>query len=103
MAHKKGGGSTRNIADANPKYRGVKRFDGEHVRSGTILVRQVGSRILAGTHVGMGRDFTLFATRDGYVKFEPRRGGRRQVSVHESHPQHPAVAPSATPEVDHEA
>jgi large subunit ribosomal protein L27 len=86
MAHKKGGGSTRNIADANPKFRGVKRFDGEHVRSGGIIVRQVGTRIYAGLNVGMGRDFTLYAKQDGYVKFEPRRGGRRQVSVHATHP-----------------
>ncbi len=103
MAHKKGGGSTRNIADANPKYRGVKRFDGEYVRSGTILVRQVGSRIRAGTNVGMGRDFTLFATRDGYVRFEPRRGGRRQVSVYDSHPNRVAVEIRTSVEASHEA
>jgi len=82
MAHKKGGGSTRNINDSNPKYRGVKRFDGEYVRSGNIIVRQCGTKIHPGQNVGLGRDFTIFATQDGFVKFEPRPGGRKQVSVH---------------------
>ena len=95
MAHKKGGGSTRNIADANPKYRGVKLYDGEFVRSGGIIVRQVGTRIYPGTNVGMGRDFTLYAVRDGFVKFEPRRGGRRQVSVHNTHPNRTGEAVAA--------
>jgi large subunit ribosomal protein L27 len=86
MAHKKGGGSTRNIADPRPKYRGVKRYDGQFVRSGNILVRQLGTRIHPGQNVGLGRDFTLFATMDGYVKFENRPGGKKQVSVYDSHP-----------------
>lgn len=86
MAHKKGGGSTRNIADPRPKYRGVKRFDGEFVRSGHILVRQLGTRIHPGVNVGLGRDFTLFATADGFVKYEFRRGGKKQVSVLDSLP-----------------
>ncbi|MFN2115292.1 MAG: 50S ribosomal protein L27 [Anaerolineae bacterium] len=86
MAHKKGGGSTRNIGDSNPQYRGVKRFDGELVRSGNIIIRQRGTRIHPGANVGLGRDYTIFATIDGYVKFEPRKGGKRQVSVYETHP-----------------
>ena len=75
MAHKKGQGSSRNGRDSNPKYRGVKKFGGEFVRAGYILVRQVGTKFLPGRNVGMGRDFTLFALRDGYVMFD--RGGRR--------------------------
>ncbi len=75
MAHKKGGGSTRNGRDSNPQYRGVKRFGGERVRAGNILVRQVGNRFHAGANVGSGRDFTLFALKDGVVKFD--REGRR--------------------------
>lgn len=91
MAHKKGGGSTRNISNQNPKYRGVKRFDGEFVRAGSILVRQCGTRIHPGINVGLGRDFTLFATIDGYVKYEPQTGGRKRVSVRDSHPNRPAL------------
>lgn len=86
MAHKKGGGSTRNISDPQPKYRGVKRADGQLVRAGNIIVRQVGTSIHPGNNVGLGRDYTIYATVDGYVKFELRPGGRRQVSVYDSHP-----------------
>jgi len=75
MAHKKGQGSSRNGRDSNPQYRGVKKFGGEFVRAGYILVRQVGTKFLPGRNVGMGRDFTLFALRDGYVMFD--RDGRR--------------------------
>jgi large subunit ribosomal protein L27 len=89
MAHKKGGGSTRNIGDSNPQYRGVKRFDGEFVKSGNILVRQCGTKIHPGTNVGLGRDYTLYATMDGYVKYEWARGGRKQVSIREDHPNRP--------------
>ena len=81
MAHKKGQGSTRNGRKSNPQYRGVKRYDGEAVRSGNILVRQVGSHFHAGRNVGRGRDYTLFAKADGKVKFETRHG-RRLVSVY---------------------
>jgi large subunit ribosomal protein L27 len=83
MAHKKGGGSTANKKDSRAKRLGVKRFDGEQVLSGTIIVRQRGTRIAPGTNVGCGRDHTLFATTDGYVKFEShgRTGGKR-VSVY---------------------
>lgn len=84
MAHKKGGGSSRNGRDSKPSFRGVKRFDGQFVRSGNILVRQCGTRIHPGQGVGLGRDYTVFAVTDGYVKFELRPGGRRAVSVYET-------------------
>ncbi len=82
MAHKKGGGSTRNGRDSQGKRLGVKRFDGEKVTAGSILVRQRGTRFKPGENVGLGRDYTLFATIDGYVRFEVIRGGRKQVSVY---------------------
>ncbi len=72
MAHKKGQGSTRNGRDSNPQYRGVKRFDGEVVKIGTILVRQCGTPHKPGHNVGLGRDDTLFALSDGIVKFRGR-------------------------------
>ena len=75
MAHKKGQGSTRNGRDSQPQNRGVKRFGGEQVRIGSILVRQVGTKFHAGQNVGIGSDFTLFALSDGVVKFD--REGRR--------------------------
>ena len=80
MAHKKGQGSTRNGRDSNPQYRGVKRYDGEVVRGGYIIVRQVGSHFHPGDNVGMGRDFTLFAKVGGTVKFHVRNK-RRLISV----------------------
>jgi len=73
MAHKKGQGSSRNGRDSNPKYRGVKRGDGQTVPAGSIIVRQVGTRFHAGEGVGVGRDWTLFALRDGVVRFRTRR------------------------------
>jgi large subunit ribosomal protein L27 len=82
MAHKKGGGSSRNGRDSNSKRLGVKRFDGENVTSGSILVRQRGTKIMPGNNVGLGRDYTLFATVDGYVKFETVRDKRKRVSVY---------------------
>jgi large subunit ribosomal protein L27 len=72
MAHKKGQGSTRNGRDSNPQFRGVKRYAGQVVKSGNILVRQVGSKIHPGRNVGCGKDFTLFATADGVVTFHTR-------------------------------
>jgi len=78
MAHKKGQGSSRNGRDSNGQRRGVKRFGGQHVRAGNILVRQVGTAFHPGRGVGLGKDFTLFALVDGVVQFD--RGGRR-VSV----------------------
>ncbi len=82
MAHKKGGGSSRNGRDSESKRLGVKRYDGQAVRAGTILVRQRGTKIKPGRNVGLGRDYTLFATIDGYVKFEWAPGGRKRVSVY---------------------
>lgn len=82
MAHKKGGGSTRNGRDSKSKRLGVKRFDGELVSAGSILVRQRGTKFRPGTNVGLGRDYTIFATIDGYVKFETVRDKRKQISVY---------------------
>ena len=81
MAHKKGGGSSKNGRDSGPKFRGVKRFGGESVRAGNILVRQKGTVIHPGANVGLGRDFTIFALVDGVVKFERKGRDRRKVSV----------------------
>ncbi len=82
MAHKKGGGSTRLGRDSQPKMLGVKRYDGQFVHAGTILVRQRGTRIHKGENVGLGRDHTLFALIDGVVKYEPDTKERRKVSVY---------------------
>ncbi len=82
MAHKKGGGSSRNNRDSHSKRLGVKRFGGEAVRSGTIIVRQRGTRIAPGNNVGCGKDHTLDAKIDGYVKFERRSRTRKRVSVY---------------------
>ncbi|MFC1870088.1 50S ribosomal protein L27 [Chloroflexota bacterium] len=82
MAHKKGGGSSRNGRDSNAQRLGVKRYAGEQVNAGTILVRQRGTRIHPGNNVGLGRDFTLFALITGIVKFEPASKNRRKVSVY---------------------
>jgi len=80
MAHKKGSGSTRNGRDSNPQYRGIKAFEGEVVRGGAIIVRQVGTRFHPGTNVGLGRDYTLFSKIDGTVKFVVRNN-RKYVRV----------------------
>ena len=81
MAHKKSGGSSRNGRDSNPKYLGTKRFGGEHVQAGTIIVRQRGTRTFAGRGVGMGRDHTLFALVEGRVKFVRKAGNRQYAMV----------------------
>lgn len=81
MAHKKGGGSSRNGRDSESKRLGVKKFGGELVRSGNIIVRQRGTKIKPGRNVGLGRDHTIFATLEGTVLFETIRGGRKRVSV----------------------
>lgn len=73
MAHKKGQGSTRNGRDSNPQHRGIKRYGGQKVKAGTILVRQLGTRFHPGFNVGCGRDYTLFALTDGVVRFGTRR------------------------------
>jgi len=81
MAHKKGQGSSRNGRDSKPKFLGVKRGDGQQVNAGTILVRQRGTKIRAGKHVGVGRDHTLFALVTGHVKFSKHRDDRSVASV----------------------
>ncbi len=83
MAHKKGQGTSRNGRDSNPKFRGVKSADGEVVKAGNILVRQKGTLIHAGRFVGVGKDWTLFAKKDGVVKYESRKN--RLIAV--IHPQ----------------
>jgi len=82
MAHKKAGGSSRNGRDSAGRRLGVKRFSGQVVRAGNILVRQKGTKVYPGQNVGMGRDYTLFAKIDGFVRFERRGKDRRQVSVY---------------------
>ena len=82
MAHKKAGGSTKNGRDSHSKRLGVKRFGGEHVLAGNIIVRQKGTKIHPGQNVGMGRDFTLFAKVDGLVKFEREGRDRTRVAVY---------------------
>ncbi len=82
MAHKKAGGSSRLGRDSQAKRLGVKRFAGQKVNAGTILVRQRGTRIHPGDNVGVGRDYTIYALIDGVVKFEPTSNNRRKVSVY---------------------
>jgi large subunit ribosomal protein L27 len=82
MAHKKGGGSSRNGRDSAGKRLGVKRYDGQKVRPGTIIVRQRGSTFHPGENVKMGRDFTLFSLVDGFVKFEHASRAKKRVSVY---------------------
>jgi large subunit ribosomal protein L27 len=82
MAHKKGGGSSRNGRDSSAQRRSVKVYAGTEVRAGNILVRQVGSSIHAGKNVGTGRDYTLFALTDGIVKYEWKSNTKKQVSVY---------------------
>ena len=82
MAHKKAGGSSRNGRDSKGQRRGVKRFSGETVTAGRILIRQLGTKIHPGTNVGCGRDYTLFAKVDGVVKYEEFGKERKRVSVY---------------------
>jgi large subunit ribosomal protein L27 len=82
MAHKKGGGSSRNGRDSQSQRLGVKKFGGERVRAGNILVRQHGTRFFPGVNVGQGRDYTLFAKVDGYVKFEHLTRDKKRISVY---------------------
>ncbi|PJF41613.1 MAG: 50S ribosomal protein L27 [Phototrophicales bacterium] len=81
MAHKKGGGSSRNGRDSNSKRLGVKRYGGEYVISGNIIVRQRGTRFHPGENTGIGKDHTIFATASGYVHFVRNRTGRRYIHV----------------------
>ena len=82
MAHKKGGGSTRNGRGSNAQFRGIKVYGGEEVRAGGILVRQVGQTVDPGRNVGIGKDFTLFALTDGVVKYEWASRTKKKVSVY---------------------
>lgn len=95
MAHKKGQGSSRNGRDSNSQRLGVKRHDGNIVTGGSILVRQRGRRFRPGLNVGLGKDDTLFATADGFVKFEGSKKNRRKVSIVT---QVAESAPAETPE-----
>ncbi|MBW1990450.1 MAG: 50S ribosomal protein L27 [Deltaproteobacteria bacterium] len=82
MAHKKAGGSSRNGRDSQGQRRGVKKYGGENVRAGNIIVRQLGTRFHPGNNVGMGRDYTLFALIDGRVAFERKGRDKKKVSVY---------------------
>ena len=73
MAHRKGGGTAKNLRDSNPQYLGIKLYDGEKAQPGSIIVRQRGTVVMAGTNVGLGKDHTIFALKDGTVKFSSRR------------------------------
>jgi large subunit ribosomal protein L27 len=95
MAHKKGQGSTRNGRDSNPKMRGVKRFAGEVVKGGAVLVRQVGTKFHAGSNVGIGRDWTLFSKIDGVVKFERDGKSRTRIAVYPAGSQNAVEAAGA--------
>lgn len=95
MAHKKGGGSSRNGRDSNSQRLGIKRFGGEEVISGNIIIRQRGNKFYPGVGTDQGKDFTIFATTQGFVTFEYARGGKRVISVR---PEKPVAAPAETPE-----
>jgi large subunit ribosomal protein L27 len=82
MAHKKAGGSSKNGRDSNGQRRGVKRFSGENVKAGSIIIRQLGTRIHPGQNVGMGKDYTLFAKINGVVTFERKGRTGKKVSVY---------------------
>lgn len=82
MAHKKAGGSTKNGRDSNPQFRGIKKFGGEPVRAGNILVRQCGTKIHPGLNVGLGRDYTIFSLVDGNVSYERVGRDKKRVSVY---------------------
>ena len=92
MAHKKGMGSSRNGRDSKPKMLGVKRYDGQLVTAGSIIVRQRGTKIKPGVHVGVGRDHTLYALIDGYVKFGHASRTNRSVSILTEFPGRPSIA-----------
>jgi large subunit ribosomal protein L27 len=82
MAHKKGGGSSKNGRDSNSQRRGVKKFGGEFVVAGNIIVRQLGTKFHVGENVGLGRDYTIFSLIDGYVKFERKDRETQKISVY---------------------
>src|SRR5215472_5503239 len=91
MAHKKGMGSSRNGRDSQPKMLGIKRYDGQLVTAGSIIVRQRGTKIKPGDNVGVGRDHTLFALIDGYVKFGHYSRTQRNVNIYTTFPDRPAL------------
>jgi large subunit ribosomal protein L27 len=93
MAHKKGMGSSRNGRDSNPKMLGVKRYDGQLVTAGSIIVRQRGTKIKPGDNIGVGRDHTLFALIDGYVKFGHHSRSQRNVNIYTEFPDRPSLIP----------
>jgi large subunit ribosomal protein L27 len=95
MAHKKGTGSTRNGRDSNSQRLGVKRFGGEHVRAGSILVRQRGTKFHPGNNVGIGKDDTLFSLIDGIITFERKGKSGKKVSVYTAAVETPEEAPAA--------
>jgi len=97
MAHKKGVGSSRNGRDSKPKYLGVKRYGGEYVLPGAIIVRQRGTKIRPGENVGLGRDHTLYAKIEGYVTFEPLTRLQKKVSVYARTTAEPAETVPASP------
>ena len=92
MAHKKGVGSSRNGRDSNPQYRGVKKFGGEQVRAGNILIRQCGTKFHPGRNVGLGRDYTIYSLIDGVVKFEHKDRRRYRISVYPYATEEPVSA-----------
>jgi large subunit ribosomal protein L27 len=98
MAHKKGMGSSRNGRDSNPKMLGVKRYDGQRVTAGSIIVRQRGTKIKPGDNIGVGRDHTLFALIDGYVKFGHHSRSQRCVNIYTEFPGRPPLTVIATSE-----
>ena len=81
MAHKKGKGSSNNGRDSNPKYLGVKKFGGEAVKAGQIIIRQRGTRVKPGQNVGLGRDYTIFSLMAGFVKFDTIKNNQKRVNV----------------------
>jgi large subunit ribosomal protein L27 len=99
MAHKKGMGSSRNGRDSKPKMLGVKHFDGELVTAGSIIVRQRGTKIKPGNNIGVGRDHTLFALIDGYVKFGHADRQHKNVSILTEFPNRPSLVAVEEPEV----
>jgi large subunit ribosomal protein L27 len=96
MAHKKGVGSSRNGRDSKPKMRGVKKFGGEYVIPGNIIIRQCGTKVKPGPNVGMGRDYTLYALIEGKVKFQPYSRTQKMVSVVPIEQPVAEVAPAVT-------
>ncbi len=82
MAHKKGVGSSKNGRDSNPQYLGVKKYGGEKVLAGNIIVRQRGTKIHNGNNVGLGKDYTLFSLIDGFVKYETKKAGKKFACVY---------------------